>query len=113
MTTEWVDTYIGYLPIHCSCCGRRRVEGTLRTMPDGRQFVCEAMCGKCGADSDWDHPDAQPGCSPELINGVPVGYVKQAAIIFELERMLGGCECAEVRAFIPLLIDHIKAGRAQ
>lgn len=35
------------------------------------------------------------------------------AIISELERMLSVCEYAEVKAFIPLLIDHIKSGNAR
>lgn len=57
MTTH-TDTHIGYLPIFCPCCGRRRVEGTLRTTEDGRQFVVAVKCEKCGMDEDWDHPDA-------------------------------------------------------
>jgi len=81
------DKDIGYLPIHCPCCGRRRVEATLRTMLNakdgplgwkvGDQFVCAVKCEKCGMDEDWDHPAAEPGCSPTLYNGIPEGYVRR------------------------------------
>ena len=66
-----------YLPIQCPCCGRRRVEGVLRTMDDGRVFVVSVSCEKCHMDEDWDHEAAEPGCSPTLYNGIPEGYVKR------------------------------------
>jgi hypothetical protein len=81
---QFEDKHIGYLPIPCPCCGRRRVEGTLRTIliadewhAVGDQFVCAVKCEKCGADEDWDHPAAEPGCSPTLHDGIPEGYVRR------------------------------------
>ena len=41
------DEFIGYLPIDCPRCGRRRVEGWLRTPEDGRPFVVQVRCEKC------------------------------------------------------------------
>ena len=83
--TDWTDKHIGYLPIACPCCGRSRVEATLRTITTdtkyhcvGDQFVCAVECQKCGMDEDWDHPVANQVLTEEpllsFVDGMPVGY---------------------------------------
>lgn len=49
----YTDEYIGYLPMPCPCCDRRRVEAWLRTGPEGKRFVIQWRCEKCNADRDW------------------------------------------------------------
>jgi hypothetical protein len=50
-----------------------------------------------------------PECAEQFV-GAGIGHERNA-VLAELDRMLGVCEYDEVRAFIPLLQNHLRQGR--